>query len=52
MQVHRSYIVNIRKVREIERMRVVIGGERIPIGESYKQQFLDFLRQHTLDKEK
>ncbi|WP_410795569.1 LytTR family transcriptional regulator DNA-binding domain-containing protein [Parabacteroides distasonis] len=36
MQVHRSYIVNIKKVREIERMRVVIGGERIPIGDSYK----------------
>ena len=36
MQVHRSYIVNIKKVREIERMRVVVGGERIPIGDSYK----------------
>lgn len=52
MQVHRSWIVNVRKVREIERMRIVIGGERIPIGDSYKQQFLDFLRLHTLDKEK
>ena len=52
MQVHRSYIVNVKKVKEIERMRVVIGGERIPIGNSYKQQFLDFLRLHTLDREK
>lgn len=52
MQVHRSYIVNVKKVKEIERMRVVIGWERIPIGNSYKQQFLDFLRLHTLDREK
>lgn len=52
MQVHRSYIVNVRKVREIERMRIIINGERIPIGDSYKQQFLDFLRLHTLDREK
>lgn len=52
MQVHRSWIVNVRKVREIERMRIVIGGERIPVGDNYKQQFLDFLRLHTLDREK
>lgn len=52
MQVHRSWIVNIRKVREIERMRIVIGGERIPIGDSYRQQFIKFLHRHMLDKEK
>lgn len=52
LQVHRSYIVNVRKVSEIERMRIVIGGERIPIGDSYRQQFMDFLHFHTLNKEK
>lgn len=52
MQVHRSWIVNMRKVREIERMRIVIGGERIPIGDSYRRQFQEFLRLHMLDKEK
>ena len=52
LQVHRSWIVNIRKVKEIERMRIVIGGERIPVGDSYKQQFMEFLRLHMLDKEK
>ncbi len=50
LQVHRSWIVNIRKVKEIERMRIVIGEERIPIGDSYKQQFMEFLRSHSLDK--
>lgn len=50
LQVHRSWIVNIRLVKEIERMRIVIGEERIPIGDSYKQQFMEFLRLHSLEK--
>ena len=50
LQVHRSWIVNIRKAQEIERMRIVIGEERIPIGDSYKQQFMEFLRLHSLEK--
>lgn len=51
IQVHRSYIVNIRHISEIERMRIVIAGEHIPIGDSYKQQFLETIRPHLLDKE-
>ncbi len=50
LQVHRSWIINIRKIKEIERMRIIIGEERIPIGDSYKQQFMEYLRLHTLDK--
>ena len=47
LQVHRSWI---KKVKEIERMRIVIGEERIPVGDSYRQQFMEFLRLHSLDK--
>lgn len=50
LQVHRSWIVNIKKVKEIERMSIVIGEERIPVGDSYRQQFMEFLRLHSLDK--
>ena len=50
LQVHRSWIVNIRKVKEIERMRIVIGEERIPVGDNYRQQFMEFLRLHSLNK--
>ena len=52
MQVHRSWIVNMRKAREIERMHIVIDEERISIGDSYRQQFQEYLRLHTLDKKK
>ena len=50
LQVHRSWIVNIRKAKEIERMRIVIGEERIPIGDRYKQQVMEVLRLHSLEK--
>lgn len=51
LQVHRSYIVNMRQVREIERMRIVIDEEtRIPVSENYKKDFLDYLDLHSLNK--
>ena len=51
LQVHRSYIVNMRQVREIERMRIVIDEDtRIPVGENYKKEFLDYLDSHPLNK--
>lgn len=36
IRVHRSYIVNVNKITSIQKNRIVIKGERIPIGESYK----------------
>lgn len=51
LQVHRSYIVNMRQVKEIERMRIVIDEEtRIPVSENYKKEFLDYLDSHSLNK--
>ncbi len=43
IRVHRSYIVNKSKIREVERNRIIMGDVYIPIGESYKQAFLDFV---------
>lgn len=51
LQVHRSYIVNMRQVKEIERMRIVIDEEtRIPVSENHKKEFLDYLNLHSLNK--
>lgn len=36
IRVHRSYIVNVNKITSIQKNRIVINEERIPIGESYK----------------
>lgn len=36
IRVHRSFVVNVNKINSIQKNRIIIDGERIPIGESYK----------------
>lgn len=48
VRVHRSYIVQPEKIKVIERNRIVFGKEYIPISDSYKQKFFDFLAQHSI----
>ena len=43
MRVLRSYIVQKEKIRIIERGRIVFGKTYIPISDSYKQAFQEFL---------
>ncbi len=43
IRVHRSFIVQKDKIRVIDRNRIVFGKTYVPIGDSYKQQFQDFL---------
>jgi two-component system response regulator LytT len=43
MRVHRSFIVNLDKVKVIERNRIVFGEVRIPITDQYKDKFQKFL---------
>jgi DNA-binding LytR/AlgR family response regulator len=47
IRVHRSFIVSKSKIREIDRARIVFGDVYIPIGDSYKQTFQDFLNSKT-----
>ncbi|MDE6115423.1 response regulator transcription factor [Barnesiella sp. WM24] len=51
LQVHRSYIINMNQVEQIERNRVVMDAENyIPVGDSYKLTFLDYLNSHAVGK--
>jgi DNA-binding LytR/AlgR family response regulator len=43
VRIHRSYIVNIDKVSSIENLFVVINNKYIPIGASYKDDFMNRL---------
>jgi DNA-binding LytR/AlgR family response regulator len=43
IRVHKSYIIAINKIDSIGRKSLVVGNQHIPIGESYKKQFFDFL---------
>ncbi len=44
MRVHRSYLVNLNKVVEVSRMRIVYDGDVfVPIGDMYKDNFFDYI---------
>lgn len=48
LRVHRSFIVNMVKADMIDRGRIVIDGSFVPVSESYKEQFQDYIDNHTL----
>jgi len=43
VRVHKSFIVNISKIEHISGNRIIIKDTSLPIGRSYKQQFLDII---------
>lgn len=43
MRVHRSFIVQVDKIKVVDRNRIVFGKNYIPISESYKKEFAAFL---------
>lgn len=47
MRIHRSYIVRKDKIRIIDRGRIVFGKTYIPISDSYKQTFQDYLEKRS-----
>ncbi|MEZ7497470.1 LytTR family DNA-binding domain-containing protein [Flavobacterium sp. Arc3] len=40
-RVHRSYIINIKHIKSIQKNKTIIGEKRIPISESYKSSFFE-----------
>ncbi len=46
MRVHRSFIVNLNKIKTIERNCIVFGKEYIPVSDSYKEKFLEFINKY------
>lgn len=48
MRVHRSFIVNVDHIKVIERNRIVFGNHYIPVSETYKQTFTDYINRLSL----
>ena len=47
MRVHRSYIVNLRRITGYARGRVYLdNAEYVPVGENYKEQFLAYIEKN------
>lgn len=51
IQVHRSYLINLCHVKEVERSVVqMTDGCRISVSESFKDSFMQYLQKHSLKK--
>ena len=51
MRIHRSYIINLKKIREVNKNRVVLGEDAyLPIGDLYKETFNDYLTSKFVGK--
>ncbi len=48
IRVHRSFIVNLSKIRIIERNRIVFGKVYIPVSDSYKDRFMEAISRTSL----
>lgn len=48
IRIHKSYVVAIDKIDVIGKNQVFIMGENIPIGESYKEYFFNYLTNNNL----
>ena len=45
--VHRSFIVQTSKIKLIERNRIVFGKQYIPVSDTYKSAFIDYINRHS-----
>lgn len=48
LQIHRSYIVNMNRIDQVEKSKVIIGRERLSVSDSFKQSFQAYLMSHTI----
>ena len=51
MRIHRSYIVNLTKIQEVNKNRIIMDADTyLPIGDLYKEGFQNYLDTHFLGK--
>jgi DNA-binding LytR/AlgR family response regulator len=43
MRVHRSYIIHKAKIASINKKRIIIGEKQIPMGDTYRKQFMSVI---------
>lgn len=48
VRIHKSYLIAVDKITSIERNRVTIGKQILPIGESYRRQFFKVIEDNKL----
>jgi len=48
MRVHRSFIVSLKNIEEVERSQIIINKQRITVSEQYKSKFLEYINTNSL----
>ena len=49
MRIHRSYIINLKKIQEVNKNRIIMGDDVfLPIGDNYRERFNAYLNAHYL----
>ena len=51
MRIHRSYIINLKKIQEVNKNRVIMDLDTyLPIGENYKNALTEYISDRFLGK--
>ena len=51
MRVHRSYIINLKNIKEVSKNRIMLDEDiDVPIGDSYRDQFNAYINSKFLTK--
>ena len=51
MRIHRSYIINLKKIQEVNKNRVIMDADTyLPIGDNYREAFNNYLNTKFLGK--
>ena len=51
MRIHRSYIINLKKIQEVNKSRVILDADTyLPIGDIYREAFNEYLNSKFLGK--
>lgn len=51
MRIHRSYIVNLRKIQEVSKNRVIMDADTyLPVGDLYRDAFYGYISRNSLGK--
>jgi len=49
MRIHRSYIINLSQIEQIERNQVIIDNTRITIADIYKEKFMKYIDSRSMN---
>ena len=47
-RIHKSFIIPVDKIDQVERTMVMIGSHKIPIGNKYRKEFFDYLEKKKI----